>query len=201
MSNTFYDMEALVPGADMTDNASLVAALTASLNAPEPNDSAFGNPISANDAIYLFDTLPADAFTLSHPQLTEHVPGETATHHNVNNGGAPVPQFDPRALLNPTSGTPKRPASSGGETDRSRIEPSNTGQVSLVERLHNVQERTSSPAKRLKAGELHPSPPSRANFAAGSALGLQYQHNSPAATSPPQQKPAIDLTMSKYRAL
>ncbi|EOA86176.1 uncharacterized protein SETTUDRAFT_151209 [Exserohilum turcica Et28A] len=133
---------------------------------------------------------------LVHAELTAHVPGETQHHHH-NNNGSPVPQlsqFDPRALLNPKSANPKRPASSGADTDRGRTEASNGGQVSLVERLHNVQERTAAPAKRVKTEDPQRKPQSRPTFAAGSALDLQNQ-NSPAA-HPPPQRPPIDLTMS-----
>ncbi|KAI8939997.1 hypothetical protein NX059_003720 [Plenodomus lindquistii] len=56
----------------------------------------------------------------------------------------------------------KRPASSGGEdTERGRPDPTIAGQVSLVERLHNVQERTASPAKRVKPNEHQQPTPKR----------------------------------------
>lgn len=86
---------------------------------------------------------PASIYSDSDPrpqELTAHVPGDNATHHTH---GAPAQQplrFDPRALLNPSSSNPKRPASSGNDTDRGRADPTIAGQVSLVERLHNVQE-------------------------------------------------------------
>ncbi|EMD62368.1 hypothetical protein GGP41_002105 [Bipolaris sorokiniana] len=123
--------------------------------------------------------------------------GEITTHHNNSHGppASQIAQFDPRALLNPKAVNPKRPASSSGDSDRGRIEPSNIGQVSLVERLHNIQERTASPAKRFKTGEVQTNTPHRTNFSGGSALDLRYQQNSPVA-SLPQQKPSIDLTMS-----
>jgi hypothetical protein len=198
MANTLCHMDASVPGVEMTDGASLDVASAASLLASEPDEYMSGEQQTAADDINLYDFLPQYSPTFSQPGLTTHVPGETATHHN-NNDGVHVPQFDPRALLNPKTGNPKRPASSGGDSDRGRSEPNNIGQVSLVERLHNVQERTASPAKRLKAGELQIGTPNRATFTGGSPLGLQSHTGSPAAASP-QQKSAIDLTMSKYSA-
>ncbi|KAI4689577.1 uncharacterized protein J4E88_002931 [Alternaria novae-zelandiae] len=167
---------------------------------PEPDPSAY-EPIVTSSPV---DSLPdAPAFTSHpgadveaepHPELTTHVPGDHTTHHNQahNNGtsAAHTPQFDPRALLNPNSSTPKRPASSGNDTDRGRTDPTIAGQVSLVERLHNVQERTSSPAKRIKTERKNGNRP---NFAGGSALELQ---NGQSPAPPPQQGPAIDLTMS-----
>ncbi|RYN98955.1 hypothetical protein AA0119_g6703 [Alternaria tenuissima] len=142
---------------------------------------------------------PASIYLDSDPrpqELTAHVPGDNATHHTH---GAPAQQplrFDPRALLNPSSSNPKRPASSGNDTDRGRADPTIAGQVSLVERLHNVQERTSSPAKRVKTEDPRVQKNgNRSNFAGGSALELQNQAAQPAA-SLLQKGPAIDLTMS-----
>jgi hypothetical protein len=146
--------------------------------------------------LFLESLLDAPAFIHQDPELTAHVPGDNATHHNH---GAPTPQFtqfDPRALLNPTSSNPKRPASSGGDIDRGRPDPTVAGQVSLVERLHNVQERTSSPAKRVKTEKSQSQKnANRSNFAGGSALNLQNQ-NGQSPRPLPQQGPAIDLTMS-----
>jgi hypothetical protein len=124
------------------------------------------------------------------------VPGDNATHNNHGPSASQISRFDPRALLNPTSSNPKRPASSGNDADRGRIDPTIAGQVSLVERLHNVQERTSSPAKRVKTEDpRRQKNGSRANFAGGSALELQNQNGQPPAPLP-QKGPAIDLTMS-----
>jgi hypothetical protein len=148
----------------------------------------------------ILDILP-DAPVSSHldpvtPELTAHVPGDNATHHNHGPPAQQFPQFDPRALLNPASSTPKRPASSGADTDRGRADPTIAGQVSLVERLHNVQERTSSPAKRVKTEDPRRQKiGNRSNFAGGSALELQNQNSQPPAPLP-QKGPAIDLTMS-----
>ncbi|KAL1795986.1 hypothetical protein ACET3X_006210 [Alternaria dauci] len=122
--------------------------------------------------------------------------GDNATHHNHGPSAQQPLRFDPRALLNPTSSNPKRPASSGNDTDRGRADPTIAGQVSLVERLHNVQERTSSPVKRVKTEDPRSQKQgSRSNLAGGSALELQNQTAQPA---PPllQKGPAIDLTMS-----
>ncbi|KAL5432753.1 hypothetical protein PMIN06_004428 [Paraphaeosphaeria minitans] len=105
-------------------------------------------------------------------------------------------QFDPRALLNPKSAS-KRPAAEQ-EPERGR-EPSSgeglSGQVSLVERLHNVHERTASPAKKIKTDDDHHKKKSHspASFGAG-ALDLKKPSNGQAQAPPPG--PAIDLTMS-----
>ena len=111
---------------------------------------------------------------------------------------SPIPQypqaFDPRALLNPKS-VSKRPAAEQ-EHERGRENGKPAGQVSLVERLHNVQERTASPAKKPKLHDGHgKKTASPASFAGGSALDLRHPQN-------PQPAPAvhfgaaIDLTMS-----
>lgn len=200
MSDTNYDMEASGTGVDMVDDVYPDATLWASLFASGPGQPLFDTPQPAGDHLDYCDPELPDSLTFTDPELTTHVPGETTTHHN-NSHGAPVPQiaqFDPRALLNPKSANPKRPASSGGDADRGRIEPANIGQVSLVERLHNIQERTASPAKRFKTGEVQTNTPHRTNFSGGSALDPRYQQNSPV-LSPPQQKPSIDLTMSEYK--
>ncbi|KAF2870907.1 SNF2 family helicase/ATPase-like protein [Massariosphaeria phaeospora] len=95
----------------------------------------------------------------------------------------------------------KRPASEG-EADRGREDPIFPGQVSLVERLHNVHERTASPAKRIKteAEGARQLPPS----AIGSSGALDLQSNNNRATSSTNNQPtstpaathgAIDLTM------
>lgn len=121
--------------------------------------------------------------------------GDAATHHITNGASAPqIPQFDPQALLNPKSPNPKRPASSGEEHERGRTDPTIAGQVSLVERLHNVQERTASPAKRVKTAEdEHRKKINHSNIGGGSALDLQR----PNGQQPlPRPGPSIDLTMS-----
>ncbi|KAF1949031.1 hypothetical protein CC80DRAFT_430123 [Byssothecium circinans] len=102
-------------------------------------------------------------------------------------------QYDPRALLNPQAQT-KRPATdpAPAELVRGRDDPA-TGQYSLVERLHNVHERTSSPAKRLRIDDSSNGISSHT----GSALDL---HNIKPAPTPtglvPAQASTIDLTMS-----
>lgn len=99
-------------------------------------------------------TTPQDMLsdtTLSDTELTPHFPGQQAAQQDQTPPA--TPRFDPAALLNPKS-APKRPASSTGEeTERGRADPTISGQVSLVERLHNVQERTASPAKRVKTAD------------------------------------------------
>lgn len=111
---------------------------------------------------------------------------------------SPTPQyqqaFDPRALLNPKS-VSKRPAAEP-EQERGRENGKAASQVSLVERLHNVQERTASPAKKAKLhdgnGKKTASP---ASFAGGSTLDLKRPQNSQPAPAV-QTGSAIDLTMS-----
>jgi hypothetical protein len=108
--------------------------------------------------------------------------------------------FDPRALLNPRS-MAKRPASvTEPEADRGRETPTIPGQVSLVERLHNIHERTASPAKRAKTDDERQKPRQQSNMAGGSTLMLRQQApNRPSApTAGPATAAAIDLTMSEF---
>jgi hypothetical protein len=113
-----------------------------------------------------------------------------------------MPQFqpytyDPRALLNPKS-MAKRPASEAeSEVNRGRDDPTIAGQVSLVERLHNVHERTASPSKRARTDDQRPKPRQQSNIGGGSTLKMQQHapNQSPAPTSGPAGG-AIDLTMS-----
>ena len=112
---------------------------------------------------------------------------------------SPTPQyqqaFDPRALLNPRSVAPKRPATEQ-EHERGR-ESDAPGQVSLVERLHNVHERTASPAKKVKTEDDHKKKTnSHTSFGGGGALDLSKPQSEPA-TLIAQPGPSIDLTMSK----
>lgn len=120
-------------------------------------------------------------------ELTPHSPGEQARQDQTPPA---TPRFDPAALLNPKS-APKRPASSEGSE---RAEPTSAGQVSLVERLHNVQERAASPAKRVKTADEQRKKASSngTNFNGGSALDLNKNRSAP--VPPP---PQVDLTMSK----
>jgi hypothetical protein len=108
----------------------------------------------------------------------------------------PAPQFqtfDPRALLGPKAAG-KRPASEA-DSDRGREESANAGQVSLVERLHNVQERTASPSKRVKTeGDDRKQPP--ANFSSSGALNMKSADNQ---TPQLPQSSSVDLTMSKLK--
>jgi hypothetical protein len=109
----------------------------------------------------------------------------------------PSPQFqhfDARALLNPKT-VSKRPATDQEQgLERGREDPSAVGQVSLVERLHHVQERTSSPAKRARTqDEQKKAAKPHAGFGSGGALDLNRNNQQ----SLPTQGPAIDLTMSK----
>lgn len=124
-------------------------------------------------------------------ELTSQFPGDQTTQQDQT---LPVtPRFDPAALLNPKLSS-KRPASSATISDGSTSEPGSAGQVSLVERLHNVQERAASPAKRVKTIEEQQrkkKPTSGTHFSGGSALDLNNGGYAP--VPPPAQ---VDLTMS-----
>jgi hypothetical protein len=138
-----------------------------------------------------YDLLP-DA-TLTTNELTPPFPAEQATQQNQTPPA--TPRFDPSALLNPKSAA-KRPASTSEGSESSRAEPTSAGQVSLVERLHNVQERAASPAKRVKTAEEQQrkkKPSNSASFGGGSALDLNQNGGAP--LPPPAQ---VDLTMSKH---
>ncbi|KAF2027061.1 hypothetical protein EK21DRAFT_72852 [Setomelanomma holmii] len=132
-----------------------------------------------------------------------HVSGDATPRPNNNNNHnvAPVSlfrHFDPRALLNPRTSTSKRPASSGNDTERGRTDPDLAGQVSLVERLHNVQDRTASPSKRVKTDEDRKKVTNGSSFGGSSALDLQKTSGQTPTLAPASQGPAIDLTMSEY---
>ncbi|KAF1912881.1 SNF2 family N-terminal domain-containing protein [Ampelomyces quisqualis] len=124
-------------------------------------------------------------------QLSGDVNAYTNNNPNIIAPVAQHPQLDPGALLNPRSAS-KRPASSGGDTGRGRADHTSAGQVSLVERLHNVQERTASPAKRAKTEEERKKSAKNSGVRGGSALHLQ----DPNGQAQAQPGPAIDLTMS-----
>ncbi|KAL6704240.1 hypothetical protein ACN47E_008408 [Coniothyrium glycines] len=120
--------------------------------------------------------------------------GAGATHHS-NGALAPhIPRFDPQALLNPKSPSTKRPASSGQDSDRGRADINVGGQVSLVERLHNVQERTASPAKRAKTDDPRSKKSgAQPSFGGSSALELQKPNSQLPLLQPGT---SIDLTIS-----
>lgn len=139
-----------------------------------------------------YDLLP-DA-TLTANELTQPALVEQAAQQNQTPPA--TPRFDPAALLNPKSAA-KRPASTSEGSESSRADPKSSGQVSLVERLHNVQERAASPAKRVKTTEEQQrkkKPSNGTSFGGGSALDLNQ--NSGAPVPPPAQ---VDLTMSTLR--
>ena len=202
-------MDLSVPDVGTTDSASSDVTSDSPLAVFESVGSQIDTPMLTPADSLPYDSLPEVPFTCSLPELTAHVPGDTATPHNHNHNHNPttpapqVPQFDPRSLLNPRSSTAKRPASSGGEADHGRTDPTIAGQVSLVERLHNVQERTVTPVKRVKTEDPRKLKGNRPNVGGGggggSALDFQSQ---PGQSSAPQPKPgpAIDLTMSKILA-
>ncbi|CAI6233340.1 unnamed protein product [Periconia digitata] len=100
--------------------------------------------------------------------------------------------FDPRALLNP-----KRPAGAHADRGREDATEHGSGQFNLVERIHNVAERTASPAKRPRVDD--PNEQNKKiqirNGGSGGALDLtQKQGSSNVSASGPAA--AIDLTMS-----
>lgn len=137
------------------------------------------------------DLLPDTA--LPDTELTPRFSGQQAAQQNQT--PPTTPRFDPAALLNPKS-APKRPASSNEELDRGRTDSTTVGQVSLVERLHNVQDRTASPAKRVKTTDdqqRKKAPSNGSHFGGSGALDLN--ENGHAAVPPP---PPVDLTMSMY---
>ena len=187
-----------MPDMGMTDHASPDATSDSSVAVHESAGSQLGAPTFTSANSVPCDSLPEIPFECSLLGLTAHVPDDTATPPNYNQATpAPqIPQFDPRSLLNPRSSSSKRPASSGGEADHGRTDPTIAGQVSLVERLHNVQERTAAPVKRVKTDDPHKQKSSRPNVSGGSALDFQTQSGQPS-TPQLQQRPAIDLTMSK----
>ncbi|KAF9693165.1 hypothetical protein EKO04_008892 [Ascochyta lentis] len=146
----------------------------------------------------LFPAPPHSLFGTSYPdtKLTPHFSGEQAAQQSQTPPA--TPRFDPAALLNPKS-APKRPASSNGEeVERGRADPTIAGQVSLVERLHNVQERTASPAKRVKTTDEQQrkkAPSNGAHFGGSSALDLNRSGHTP--VLPP---PQVDLTMNAAKS-
>lgn len=187
-------MEASIPDVDMARSPSSQASMSSSLMVYEQPDAQSGRS-DFNDDMDL-DFVPDTASThLAASELTAFLSGDANHVNNNNNSVAPVPSvshFDPSALLNPRSLASKRPASSSGDADRGLLDPTIAGQVSLVERLHNVQERTASPSKRVKNAEDRKKTANRQDFGGGSALELQKTNGQ--APLPPG--PAIDLTMS-----
>jgi hypothetical protein len=189
-------MEASVLDAERVDNPNSDVSSTSTLATHESLGPQHGKPVADDHMPYKSST--EGTFYPIHQELTVHAPGDVATHQN-NNGTSTnqTPHYEPQALLNPNSANFKRPASSGGDAGRGRPEPTIAGQVSLVERLHNVQERTASPAKRVKTEDPRNQNANHSNFSGGSALGLQNP-NGQALPPLPQQGPPIDLTMSKF---
>lgn len=133
-------------------------------------------------------------------------PVSTLMHQPQQQPQPPFQQsaYDPRALLNPQSTSAstqaKRPAE---QEDRGREADLSNGQISLVERLHNVHERTASPAKRPRIDESgqvdltkKPLPKSSVGNGGG-VLDLKPKQES-SKSSAPTKGPAIDLTMSKF---
>ncbi|RMZ71960.1 helicase-like transcription factor [Pyrenophora seminiperda CCB06] len=184
-----------------TESAASETTSHSSLVVDDSAGSQICTPVSTSRESSPSHSSPQVPLTLCLPELTAHVPGDTvtpSTHNHNHNQATPAPQppqFDPRSLLNPRSSNAKRPASSGGEGDHGRTDPTIAGQVSLVERLHNVTDRTATPVKRVKTDEPRKSKSNRSNFGSEGALDFQDQTGT-SATPQPQQGPAIDLTMS-----
>jgi hypothetical protein len=189
-------MEASIPDVDSADSPGSQASSSSSLLVSEQPNVQFGRSDFNDDMDLGF--VPDVALTnMAAAELTEFLSGDANHVNNNNNNVAPAPSvshLNPSALLNPRSANSKRPASSGGDADRGRPDSTIAGQVSLVERLHNVQERTASPAKRVKTEEDRKKTANRQGFGGGSALELQRTNGQ----VPPLSGPAIDLTMSEY---
>lgn len=134
-------------------------------------------------------------FSAEEPVLIEQ--GNSAQIQNSRVTATP-PAYDPAALLNPKAPN-KRPARDSASTEENA---SDHGQVTFVERLHNVHQRTASPAKRVRTEpEQQQKQSPKLSIQGGGALNLQRENNTPA-VSISSQSTAIDLTMSKsYTAL
>lgn len=151
----------------------------------------------SHDLVQDFDqatsySLLPDSTHMANIVLTQPSPAQQAAQQNQTPPA--TPRFDPATLLNPKSAA-KRPASTSEGSESGRAESTSAGQVSLVERLHNVQERAASPAKRVKTAEEQQrkkKPSNGASFGGGSALDLNQNGGAP--LPPPAQ---VDLTMSK----
>ncbi|KAF1996594.1 hypothetical protein P154DRAFT_556182 [Amniculicola lignicola CBS 123094] len=109
------------------------------------------------------------------------------------------PAYDAHSLLNPKSAS-KRPASE--DRGRELEQGPAGGQLSLVERLHHVQERTASPSKRVKTDNnkrvIKSAPTSSGALNLNSATNGRPAQPLPTfgpAPTPPATA-AIDLTMS-----
>ncbi|KAH5049652.1 hypothetical protein HBI73_247600 [Parastagonospora nodorum] len=149
--------------------------------------------LPAEVSIIDLDFVPGVAFNaIGNVELTGDLPGDADRVNNNNNNVAPTPQFSPTALLNPQSLASKRPASSSSDLNRRRTDPTIASQISLVKQLHNVQERTASPAKRIKTDEDRKKSTHRQGFNGSSSLKLQKTSSQ----APSQTGPSIDLTIS-----
>ncbi|KAH6417827.1 hypothetical protein HBI59_251430 [Parastagonospora nodorum] len=110
-------------------------------------------------------------------ELTGDLLGDADRVNNNNNNVAPTPQFSPTALLNPRLLASKRSALSSSDLNRGRTNPTIASQISLVKQLHNVQERTASPAKRIKTDKDRKKSTHRQGFNGSSSLKLQKTNN------------------------
>ncbi|KAH6214781.1 hypothetical protein HBI15_135460 [Parastagonospora nodorum] len=138
----------------------------------EQADARSGLP--AEVGIIDLNFVPGVAFdAIGNVELTGDLPGNADRVNNNNNNVAPTPQFSLTALLNPRLLASKRPASSSSDLNRGRTNPTIASQISLVEQLHNVQERTASPAKRIKTNKDRKKSTHRQGFNSSSSLELQ----------------------------
>ncbi|KAH3943952.1 hypothetical protein HBH53_167620 [Parastagonospora nodorum] len=136
-------------------------------------------------------TVQAGRYLIQPPRQGD-LPSNADRVNNNNNNVTPTPQFSPTALLNPRSLASKRPASSSSDLNRRRTDPTIASQISLVKQLHNVQERTASPAKRIKTDKDRKKSTHRQGFNSGSSLKLQKTSSQ----APSQTGPSINLTIS-----
>ncbi|KAH5499523.1 hypothetical protein HBI29_162640 [Parastagonospora nodorum] len=130
--------------------------------------------LPAEVSIIDLNFVPGVAFdAIGNVELTGNLLGNADRVNNNNNNVAPTPQFSLTALLNPRSLASKRPALSSSDLNRGRTDPTIASQISLIKQLHNVQERTASPAKRIKTDEDRKKSTHRQGFNGGSSLKLQ----------------------------
>jgi hypothetical protein len=195
-----------VPSLSRSRSRSVSSASTISVYKPAENQPTFHPSVNSNPHYRPPSSSDSMDNTMAQPSIKLIDQGEIAAQpQSQPQDSRSMPQFqpytfDPRALLNPRS-MAKRPASvAEPEADRGRENPTIAGQVSLVERLHNVHERTASPAKRAKTDDERQKSRQQSSMGGGSTLKLHQQApNRPSApTSGPATAAAIDLTMSEY---
>ncbi|KAH5838070.1 hypothetical protein HBI88_096660 [Parastagonospora nodorum] len=157
----------------------------------EQADAQSGLP--AEVSIIDLNFVPSIAFdAIGNVELTGDLLGDADRVNNNNNNVALTLQFSPTALLNPQSLASKRPALSSSDLNRRRTDPTIASQISLVEQLHNVQERTASPAKQIKTNEDCKKSTHCQGFNGSSSLKLQKTSSQALL----QTGPSINLTIS-----